>query len=87
MSPKIYEIGWIIGCCEYEFLKTEWHVFASHEEARSYGLRRENELNDGLPAEEKAFEGYYYRYYYAQPVEQLGEYTIALEPRKSGEVS
>jgi len=87
MSPKIYEIGWIIGCCEYEFLKTEWHVFASHEEARSYGLRRENELNDGLPAEEKGFEGSYYRYYYAQPVEQLGEYTIAWEPRKRGEVS
>ncbi len=81
MSQQLYELSWIIRCDE--FSKTEWHVFSSLEEATTFGLNKECELNDGLSAEEKAHDGYCYRYFFAQPLEYIENYRIVLEAQEA----
>ena len=80
MSNQIYELGWIIGSEEFEFLKTEWALFESYKAAEEYGLREQDELNGGLPPDERAFDGYYYKYWYARPINRIGDCRIVLEP-------
>lgn len=46
MAHQIYERSRIVAGDDLEFLKTDWHVFTSREEATAYGLKREYELND-----------------------------------------
>jgi len=76
---QIYELGWVIGCSEFEFLKTEWKVFDSKAEAKTYGIQQQDELNDGLPCMEKAFDGYYYRFWYSRPIHEIDSHPIFLK--------
>ena len=80
MPKQIYELGWLVGCCGFEFTKTEWRVFGSEDEARAYSLRRQGELNDGLPPDQKAWDGYYYRLWCVRPAHEIDGYRISLEP-------
>jgi len=82
MPKQIYELAWVIGCSEFEFLKTEWKVFDSELEAKAYGLREQDELNGGLPPDEKSWDGYYYRLYYARPVDEVDGFRILLAERR-----
>jgi hypothetical protein len=87
MPKQIYELVWTIRCAvggeELEFLRTEWKVFESEPTARAYGLHVQDELNDGLPIEEKADDGYYFRFAYEEPVEEIDGYRISLDKRHS----
>jgi len=37
MIKQIYQVEWLIRCCEFGLVKTEWKVFDSESEAESYG--------------------------------------------------
>lgn len=78
MIGRIYQVEWLIGCCEFEFVKTEWKVFHSESEAEAYGRQKQDELNDGLPPGEKSWDGYYYRFSHARPVDEVGGFQIRL---------
>ncbi len=78
MPKHIYQLHWTIRCGETEFLKTEWKLFRSDKEATAYGLRVQDELNGNLPPEEKAWDGYYYRFWFADRLEEIDGYHIIL---------
>ena len=79
MGKQLWELTWTIGCLEFEFLRTEWHVFESREEARAYGLRIQDELNGGVSPVERANDGYFFEFEMAEPVGQIDGYRILLQ--------
>jgi hypothetical protein len=82
--PQIYEIGWIIGCGEYQFLQSQWHVFTSYQEAEEFGKQEQDLLNGGLSDEDRAVKsGYYYKYWYAKPVTLVDDYSIHVTAKPS----
>jgi hypothetical protein len=75
---KIYEVIIKIRCLEFEFIRSEWKVFASGEEARAYGLKVQDELNDGLTPEDKADDGYYFQYWFSREVEEIDGFPVSI---------
>ncbi|MDP2895941.1 MAG: hypothetical protein Q8Q12_05195 [bacterium] len=75
---KIYEVIINIRCLEFEFIRSEWKVFTSEDEARGYGLKVQDELNDGLSPEEKAGDGYYFQYWFCRPVEEIDGFPVSV---------
>jgi len=81
MSKQVYELCWLIRCDEFEFLRTDWKVFDSADEAKADGLRQQDELNDGLPPDEKSWDGYYFQFSHARPIDEVDGWHIVLEPQ------
>jgi len=79
MAKQIYELGWSVIGDSFETLKTEWKVFDTAEEAKAYGTSEQDELNDGLSVEEKAWEGVCFRFQYARPIEDVDGYRVILQ--------
>lgn len=79
---KIYEVIINIRCLEFEFIRRDWKVFASEEEATEYGLKVQDELNDGLTPEEKAEDGYYFKYWFSRPIDDIDGYALSVGKRR-----
>jgi hypothetical protein len=78
---KIYEVLFKIRCLDFEFIRSEWKVFQSEEEARAYGLKVQDELNDGLTPEEKADDGYYFEYWFSWPLNEIDGFPVSIGKR------
>ena len=78
MPKQIYEASWKIRCLEFEFVTTQWKVFDSETEAKTYGYQWQNEANEGLAPCERAEDGYCYQFTSAYPVTEVDGYEILL---------
>ena len=85
---KLYEVILKIRCLEFEFIRSEWKVFASEDEARGYGLKVQDELNDGLTPQDKADDGYYFQYWFSREVEEIDGFRVSIrKPTNLGDRS
>jgi hypothetical protein len=78
MKPQLYELLWELCTDVGEFYYREIKVFHSDAKARSYGKRRERELNDGLSIERRAQDGFFFKYRFATQIEEVDGYPIHL---------
>lgn len=81
MAKGIYQLNWLITSDVFETFSTEWKVFDSKARAKTYGLSKQKEKNGGLLPEEKAEDGYCYRFISAEPVKEIDGFRISLEPK------
>lgn len=79
MGNRLYELCWQVETDAHSFCYREFKVFRSDMEAREYGKNREAELNDGLPAEERAQDGFCYKYLCAHQLKDIDGFTIELK--------
>ena len=85
MPKQLYELIWTVHCMEFEFVQSDLKVFISRDEADRYGEQRMEEWNDGLPPEDKASEGYYFKYIGALPVNEVdGHRVVILDKSANG---
>lgn len=84
MARKIYEIIFKVSCGDLQFTRSDWKVLDSEEEARAYGLREQDEFNEGLTPSEKAHDGYCYEYWWCCPVENVDGYGISVDQPQKG---
>ncbi|HID43726.1 MAG TPA: hypothetical protein EYP30_08160 [Archaeoglobaceae archaeon] len=82
MNPRLYELCWQVETDAHSFCYCEHKIFRSDEEAREYGKKREIELNNGLPAEERAQDGFCYKYLSAHEVKDIDGFAIELKTLK-----
>jgi hypothetical protein len=78
MAKKVYQLVYKLRCLELEFIRTNWRVFGSQAEAEAYGRSEEAELNEGLPPCERASDGYFYTFWYADAVEEVDGHRLLL---------
>ncbi len=78
MKEHLYEILWQVETDSHSFLYREFKVFRSESEAKQYGERREVELNEQAPIEDRAQDGYYFRYYSTNVVSEIDDFIIKL---------
>lgn len=81
MKEQLYELLWQVETDSLSFLYREFKVFHSEGEAREYGKRREAELNGGASIEERAQDGYYFKYRGACRIEEIDGFTVELIQR------
>lgn len=74
----LYELLWQVETDTLSFIYRELKVFGSDEEARRYGKMRELELNEGASIEERAHNGYYFKYHSAEQVKAIDGYEVKL---------
>jgi hypothetical protein len=79
MNDRLYELCWQVETDVHSFIYREFKVFRSDIEAREYGQKRESELNDGLPTEERAQDGFCYKYLCANVVKDIDGFAIELK--------
>ena len=78
MIKELFEIVWEIHCGEYEFYQSSLKVFESNAEAEAYGLKIQDEENDGLTFEEKSYDGYYFELESVRPAISIDGYKFKL---------
>ena len=78
MKQNLYEILWQVETDTLSFLYREFKVFSSKMEAKQYGKRREVEFNDGASIEERAQDGYYFKYHMACKVREIDSFVVNL---------
>jgi hypothetical protein len=78
MENHLYELLWDVETDSLNFLYRELKVFRSEVEARDYGKKRETELNEGVSFEERAQDGYYFKYNSASKVRKIDGFQIKL---------
>ena len=79
MSHRLYEICWQVETDSHSFCYREFKVFRSIAEAREFGEKRETELNEGMSIEERAQDGFYYKYLDVHAVEDIDQFTVELK--------
>ncbi len=79
MEKHLYELLWQVETDILSFIYREYKVFGTDTEAQQYGKARELELNDGLPSEDRAYDGYYFKYIDAEEVTAIDGYEVILE--------
>lgn len=78
MSKQLYELIWTVHCMEFEFVQSDLKVFISRDEADHYGKQKMEEWNGGLPPEDKASDGYYFKYIGALPVNEVDGHRVII---------
>ncbi|GFP32151.1 hypothetical protein HKBW3S42_00456 [Candidatus Hakubella thermalkaliphila] len=78
MKQRLYELLWEVETDVHGFYYREFKVFRSEVEVGQYGKRRETELNDGLPIEMRAQDGYYFKYRGAHEVKEIDGFRVKL---------
>jgi len=81
--PHLYEVLLELETDAGSFLHCEFKVFHSHAEARKWGKWLEREMNGGQPIEEKAWDGYYFKYWGARRVSKIDGFPVTLSKRTS----
>ena len=79
MDHYLYELCWLVETDAHSFCYREFKVFRSDTEAREYGEKREIELNDGLLREQRAQNGFCYKYLCANVVRDIDGFAIELK--------
>jgi hypothetical protein len=75
----LYELEWEITTDTHVFCHREFKVFVTEASARRYGHRRERELNGGLTIEQRAQDGWYYKYRGAEQVTEIDGTPVRVE--------
>jgi hypothetical protein len=78
MKQHLYELLWDVETDVCSFLYREFKVFNSNQEAEQYGVKRGEELNGGSSIEERAQDGYYFKYFSAHKVREIDGFTVNL---------
>lgn len=78
MTKHLYELLWQVETDTLSFIYRELKVLGSDVEARHYGKTRELELNDKASIEERAHDGYCFKYLSADPVKEIDGYKVNL---------
>ncbi len=76
MKRHLYELLWQVETDILSFIYRELKVLGSDTEARHYGTVRELELNEGASIEERAHDGYYFKYLGADQVKEIDGYKV-----------
>lgn len=76
---QVYEPTWAIRVLDYEFLTCQYKVFESSEQAQRFGGEEETCYNRGLSREDAAWEGYYYKFLGAIPVDSIDGHRLMLK--------
>ncbi len=84
MMKQLYELNWKIRCLDFEFIRTEWRIFQSLQDARAHGTRTQNQLNGDVSPEERAWDGYYFQFHSARPVDTIDGCRISLTHLEAG---
>lgn len=80
VRSRLYELCWQVDTDVHSFCYREFKVFRSDVGARDYGKKREGELNGGLSIEERAQDGFCFRYLDAQEVENIDGFIVEVKP-------
>jgi hypothetical protein len=78
MKRKLYEMLWQVETDTLSFFYREFKAFYREGEAGRYGKQRETELNDGASIEERAQDGYYFKFRGANEVINIDGFAISL---------
>jgi len=76
MKQNLYEILWRVETDTLSFLYRGFKVFSSVAEAKQYGKRREAEFNEGTSVEERAQDGYYFKYHSTCKVREIDGFLV-----------
>jgi hypothetical protein len=79
MRPFLYELNWLVETDVNSFLYREFKVFDGEERAKKFGKKREAQLNDGIPIEEKSHNGFCYKYLGVHKVKDIDGFLIELK--------
>lgn len=83
MKSHLHELLWQLETDVGIFVYSEFKVFRSKAEAKRYGRRREIELNGGVSIEERAQDGYCFKYHGANKLREINGFIVNLDRRKS----
>jgi hypothetical protein len=78
MKDHLYELLWHVETDSLSFFYRELKVFRSEKEIGEYSKKREIELNGGVSFEERAHDGYYFKFYNASKVKEIDGFQIKL---------
>jgi hypothetical protein len=78
MQKHLYELLWQVETDTLSFIYRELKGFGSDVEARKYGKTRELNLNDGASIQDKAQDGYYFKYHSASRIEEIDGCKVTL---------
>lgn len=77
-KEQLYELFWEVETDTLSFPYREFKIFTSEVGVKRYGKRREVELNRGVPLEERAHNGYYFKYRGALRVKEIDGFVVKL---------
>lgn len=80
VRSRLYELCWQVDTDVHSFCYRELKVFRSDAAARYYGKKREGELNGGLSIEERAQDGFCFRYLDAHELENVDGFIVEVRP-------
>lgn len=78
MKQHLYEVLWQVETDSHSFLYREFKVLCSKVEAEQYGRGREEKLNEGVSIEEKAQDGYCFKYLGASKLTEIDGFKLRL---------
>jgi len=79
MRPYLYELSWVVETDVHSFFYREFKVFDGEEKAKTYGKKREDELNEGISIEERPRDGFYYKYLGSHKIKDIDGFLIDLK--------
>lgn len=78
MNEHLYELLWQVETDTHNFLYREFKVFCTYVEAKKHGKIREKELNEEASIEERAQDGYYFKYLGVNKVTKIDGFIVKL---------
>ena len=83
MRPRLFELLWEVHTDAVTLVHREFKALGSRASAGRYGLKRERSLNDGLPRDEKADDGYCFQYRGAIEVKEIDGFQVVLSAARA----